>query len=388
MASSPKNPAQGARPETLLALRDSLIEDLRTHQSADPVDERDASDRDHEAAAEFPHAPGITPIESPMVLRQANSPGDGITGDSPSLTPAESSANPKRLSALTGESSSDGPSLEEDESFSDTRDSPSFVRKSRRVAGGVFIIAILATVVVMLALGQDGELSPSWLSSVFRFATGSPTGQHSQAASTEDSAVLQRQLDQLAVRQSQIEKDAAARLAQLEKTVNEFALVRRQVEQLGGKQDQTTRVLAAQQDQLKAVASDVAVVRRQIEEVAAKQEQMAGNLATRQDQLMTTVSDVAAVRRQVNDLAAKQEQMAATSATPQDQLKSVVSDFVVMRRELEELATKQDQMAVDVAKLQAAEHSLSQKIVSLSQARTVRSRRQRTVPTSEKRPGH
>lgn len=386
MASSPKNPAQGASrkgPETLLALRDSLIEDLRTHQSADQADEDDASDTDHEAAAEeFPHAPGITPTESPIVASQANLPRDEVPGDGPTLTPAEPSAdrNPKRLSALRDESASDRTSFEEDESFSD---GPSFARRSRRFAGGAFIIAMLGTALCLLSLGQDGDFSPSWLSSISRFATGSSDDPRNQTApAVGELAVTQRQLNELAGRQ----KDVAARLTQLEKTVSDFTMVRRQVNELAGKQDQLTRDLATRQDQLKTVVGDVAVVWRQIEELAAKQEQMAGSLTTRQDQLRTTLSDVAAVRRQVNELAAKQEQMGGTSATPQDELKTMVSDFTVARRQLEELVAKQDQMAADIAKLQTVERSLTQKIASLSQLRTVRIRRQRTVPTPENRP--
>jgi uncharacterized protein YoxC len=423
MASSPKHPAQGPQrkgPETLLALRESLIEDLRTHQSADQAGEGGAWGTDHEAAAkELPHAPGITPTESPIAPRQTNWLSDGIAGDSPDLTPAKLSADRdlQQLRALRGESSNDGPSFEAEESFGDTHEGPTFTRKSRRVAGSVWIIAILGAALALLALGQDGDLSPNWLSSFFRFATGSSADPNNQTVPTEGYFTsLQRQLNELAGRQGQMAKDVAARLTQLEKTASDFTLVRRQVNELAGKQDQLTRDLATRRDQLKTVASDVAVVRRQIEEVAAKQEQMAGSLTTRQDQLMTTVSDVAVVRRQVDELAAKQEQMAGSIAargeqlktvasdfavvrrrledlatkqdqmvgniaSPRDQLKTMVSDFAVVRRQAEELAAKQDQMAEDIAKLQAAERSLSQKIASLSPSRTVRIRRHRKVVT-------
>ena len=288
MVSSTKNPPpsnQRKGPETLHAFRDSLIEDLRSHQSADEAGEHGAPDKDDEPVLkELPHAPGVGATEpsTDFALRQGNLQNAGITSDSPSLTPAQHSAHldPEQLSALADESSSDALSFEGNESFSAK---PSFTGKlSRTAAGGLFIIAIIAIGFTLLSLGRDGDLSLRWLSSDFRVATGSPADPHNQAAQI--------------------------------------------------------------------------------------------------------VSDFAGMQRQLDELAAKQDQ--AASMTPPDQLKAMASDFAVVRRQLEQLAAKQDQMADDIAKLQTAERSLSQKIASLSSSRTVRIRPQRKVATPENRPAN
>jgi len=55
----------------------------------------------------------------------------------------------------------------------------------------------------------------------------------------------------------------------------------------------------------------------------------------------------------------------------------MASDFAAARRQIEELAAKQDQMTQEIANLQATERSLSQKIASPPQYRTVRNRSHR-----------
>ena len=442
--SSSKNPTQGTRrkgPETLLALRDTLINDLRTHHGADQASE--SSGGPDEIPEEFHDSPGITAAELPNDLapRQGNLPSNELTSDSSGVTPVEPpigvarwpanlSSNPvtsdntgltpaetasdlhaERLRVPTGEDSHGAPSFVAEES---SRDKPSFAKQVlRTIAGGLFIIAIIGTALTLLSFRQDRpwDRALSWLSSVFPVATGSFTAPHNQPVTVvSDFAVMQRQIDALADRQDRMVRDIATRQDQLDKTVNDFTVVGRQVNELAGRQDQITRDIATRQDQL--MVSDIAVVRRQVEELAAKQDQMAASTATRQDQLRTMVSDVtgvrrqeeqlavkqdqlagsiaarqdqlktmasdfAAVRRQIEELAAKQGQMAGTIATPQDQLKTMLSDIAVVRRQAEELAAKQDQMAQEIANLQTTERSLSQKIASPPQYRTVRNRSHR-----------
>jgi uncharacterized protein YoxC len=438
--SSSKNPTQGTQrkgPETLLALRDSLINDLRSNHEADQASESSGEPDEipeefHDSpgitAAEPPndltprqgnlpsnevtsHCSGVTPLEPPIEFAAANFARNAVTADSTSLTLAQTDLNAKLGHAPTTEDSHGVPSFVAEES---SRAKPSFARQAlRTVAGGLFIIAIIGTGLTLLSFRQDRpwDRALSWLSSVFPGATGSSAPHNRPVTAVSDFAVMQRQIDALADRQDRIMRDIATRQDQLDKAVNDFAVVGRQVNELAGGQDQITRDIATRQVQLKTMVSDIAVVRRQVEELAAKQDQMAASTATRQDQLRTTISDVAAVRRQLEQLTAKQDQIAGTVAArqdqlktmandfaamrrqieelaakpdqmagiamPQDQLKTMLSDIAALRRQAEELAAKQDQLAQEIANLQATERSLSQKIASVPQYRTVRNRSHR-----------
>src|SRR5215467_14123451 len=101
MGSTTKNPPQDAQrkgPETLRALRDSLIEDLR-NQSAEHEDTSSAKE-DEPLAAEPPHGPGVTATEPPIHLER---PEDKLpraqTDYSPKVTSTEGAAtvNPNQL---------------------------------------------------------------------------------------------------------------------------------------------------------------------------------------------------------------------------------------------------------------------------------------------------
>ena len=78
----------------------------------------------------------------------------------------------------------------------------------------------------------------------------------------------------------------------------------------------------------------------------------------------------------------------ASSPEPQHQLDTMTSDVADMRRLVDQLAARQDQMAQDLATLQAAEQSLSQRISSLFQSSIVRNSRKKAAKTVyERGPG-
>ena len=381
MGSSSKNPpSDGQRkgPNTLLALRESLIDDLRINQSADHAGERGSLDSDDQAVPEKPpHSSGMTATELPT--------DDGIERSGGGTNAAE-------------------------------KVSPSFARKVfRTVSGGVLTIVIVVS--VLLSLDQDRSFPFGWLSSIFRIATrSSPDSQNQVGPTGSDFAVIRRHLEELGTKQDQIERDIATRQDQAAKTISEFALMRHQMEQLGVRQDQMTRDLAIGQGELKTALGDFASLRHQVEELGSKHDQIAAKVTTGlQDQLRATLSDGGVVRRQVEQLATKQGQMAdsivtsqeqlknmmsdfalvgskvqelaakqGSLVTPADQLKTVMTDLAAVQRRAEELAVKQVQIAVDIANLQIAERALGQKIDLLSQGRTTRIRRHRNGAGPEK----
>ena len=390
MGSSSKNPPQDGQrrgPNTLLALRDSLIGELRIHKSAGHGDEQGFSGTDEAVGLEKLVHSGMTATEPP------------IDDDSAALNPTEGRSRHEA-------------SVDPEQNVTESRCSG---RKVFRKVSGPFIIVMVASVFAMLSLGQGRNFSLGWLSSIFQVATrSSPDSQNQAAPRASDLAVVRRELDELAGKQDQIARDSATQQDQLVKTISTFDLVRRQVEQFGLRQGETTRDLTSGQNQLKAAVSefaatrrqveelgpkndqiaasvsklqdqlrtslnDVAVVRRQMEQLATKQEQLADGVAARQDQLKSMVSDFAIVRGQLQELAAKPDQAAAKLMTPADQLATMVSDLAAVRRMAEELTVKQTQMAADIANLQTVERNLGQKIETLSQGRTSRVRRHRKV---------
>jgi hypothetical protein len=66
---------------------------------------------------------------------------------------------------------------------------------------------------------------------------------------------------------------------------------------------------------------------------------------------------------------------AATSHELAQQLEPVVRDLAVVRQSLEQLAAKQDQMVQNIAKLQAAEQDIRQKMSSLPTPRATTPRK-------------